>query len=139
MGDRGPWTFRTNEGKLKTFQEGKWTDLPDGDFLRLNKSQAQVWLTLYNMIMEPNMRQKYEINSHRKNVIVDLRKHFNAVLIDQLPVLGDLQRTVEELNMMAAPEAAQQSFFVLEQVCTMREGLLKQDWEEVVKYLREVF
>merc|ERR1711959_673086 len=137
--DLHPWTWQCKEdGKYKTFQDGKWQPMPDGDFLRLNKIQAQVWLTLYNMIMEPTMRQKYDINSHRKGVIVDLRKHFNTVLIDQLPVLGDLQRTVEELNMMTAPEAAEQSFFVLEQVCTMREGLIKQDWDEIIKFMREV-
>jgi hypothetical protein len=37
----------------------------------------------------------------------------------------DLQRTIEEINLMQAPEAAQQSFFVLEQVMTMGVGLLK--------------
>jgi len=50
----------------------------------------------------------------------------------------DLQRTIEELNMMQAPEASQQSFFVLEQVMTMRDGLLKQDWKEVVRVGHEV-
>merc|ERR1712146_324834 len=123
---------------MGSFVEGKWEDLADGDYLRLNKYQAQVWLSLYNMVMEPTMRQKYDINSYRKNVLVDLRKYFNTALIDQLPVLGDLQRTIEELNMMEAAEAAHQSFFMLEQVMTMREGLLQQDWEEVIKFGREV-
>jgi len=118
--------------------EGKWEEQEAGDFLRLNKYQAQVWLAVYNMVMEPAMRQKYEINSYRKNVLVDLRKYFNTTLIDQLPVLGDLQRTIEELNLMSAPEASQQSFFVLEQVMTMRDGLLKQDWQEVVRVGAEV-
>merc|ERR1711988_1538150 len=108
--DVTPWTYRGPDG-AKTFHEGKWEELKDCDFLRLNKYQAQVWLAIYNMVMEPAMRQKYDINSYRKNVLVDLRKYFNTALIDQLPVLGDLQRTIEELNMMNAQEAAQQSFF----------------------------
>merc|ERR1711988_1665659 len=132
-----PWTFRGQDG-YRTFVEGKWTEMDDADYLRLNKYQAQVWLSIYNMVMEPAMRQKYDINSYRKNVLVDLRKYFNTALIDQLPVLGDLQRTIEELNMMNAQEAAQQSFFMLEQVMTMREGLLKQDWAEIVKFGQEV-
>jgi len=135
--DHNPWTYRGKDG-MKTFVDGKWEPLSDSDFLRLNKYQAQVWLSLYNMVMEPAMRQKYDINSHRKGVLVDLRKYFNTALVDQLPVLGDLQRTIEELNMMSAPEAAEQSFFMLEQVCTMREGLLDQDWDEVVQYGRDV-
>merc|ERR1711998_376371 len=137
--DVSPWTHRTKaNGNLRAFVNGKWETQDEADYLRLNKYQAQVWLSIYNMVMEPVMRQKYDINSYRKNVLVDLRKYFNTALIDQLPVLGDLQRTIEELNMMNAQEAAQQSFFMLEQVMTMREGLVKQDWEEVIEYDREI-
>merc|ERR1711970_231800 len=60
--DVNPWTYRGKHGN-KTFVEGKWEDLDDKDFLRLNKYQAQVWLAIYSMVMEPTMRQKYEINS----------------------------------------------------------------------------
>jgi len=137
--DVSPWTHRTKaNGVLKTFVEGKWENLDENDYLRLNKYQAQVWLTIYNLVMEPSMRQKYEINSHRKGVLVGLRKYFNTALVDQLPVLGDLQRTVEELGMMAAQEASQQTFFVLEQVMTMRDDLLKKDWKEIIEFAREV-
>merc|ERR1719446_460372 len=135
--DIAPWSYRGPDG-LKTFVEGQWEKQDEADYLRLNKYQAQVWLAIYNMVMEPAMRQKYDINSYRKNVLVDLRKYFNTALIDQLPVLGDLQRTVEELNMMQPQEASQQSYFVLEQVMTMREGLIKQDWAEVVNFDKEV-
>lgn len=135
--DVNPWTHRSADGN-KTFVDGKWEALEDSDYLRLNKYQAQVWLSIYNLVMEPTMRQKYDINSYRKNVLVDLRKYFNTALIDQLPILGDLQRTIEELNMMAAPEASQQSFFMLEQVMTMREGLVKQDWDAIIEFAREI-
>jgi len=138
--DRAPWTYRNEDGSFKSFVEGKWVDMAADDYLRLNKYQAQVWLGLYNMIMEPTLRKKYDINSHRKNVLVDMRKYFNVALIDQLPCLSDLQRTIEEMNMAAAAEASHQTFFVLEQVATMREDLVKQDWQEIVHYLRsEVF
>lgn len=137
--DNNPWTHRTKANNtLKTFVDGKWEKLEETEFLRLNKYQAQVWLSIYNMVMEPSMRQKYEINSHRKGVLLGLRKFFNTALVDQLPVLGDLQRTVEELSMMAAQEASQQSFFVLEQVMTMRDDLLKQDWNQIIEYAQEV-
>merc|ERR1711907_774029 len=136
--DIAPWSYRGPDG-LKTFVEGQWEKQEEGDYLRLNKYQAQVWLSIYNMVMETSMRQKYEINSYRKGVLVGLRKYFNTALIDQLPVLGDLQRTIEELSLMAAQEtSSQQSFFVLEQVMTMREDLLKQDWEDIVTFQKEV-
>jgi len=136
--DSQPWTYRAQDGTKKTFVEGKWKDLPDEEVLRLNKYQAQVWLSVYNLVMEPTMRQKYDMTPHRKGTICDLRKHFNTILIDQLPILSELQRTVEELNMMAPQEAAEKSMFVLEQVMTMRDSLLKHDWEEVITFQREV-
>merc|ERR1712178_393433 len=138
--DVAPWAYRSKpNGALKTFVDGKWETQDEADYLRLNKYQAQVWLSIYNLVMEPVMRQKYEINSYRKGVLVGLRKYFNTALIDQLPVLGDLQRTIEELSLMAAQEtSSQQSFFVLEQVMTMREDLLKQDWEEIIQYARDI-
>jgi len=41
--------------------------------------------------------------------------------------------------MMAAQnDSAQGSFFVLEQVMTMREDLIKQDWKGIIRYAREV-
>merc|ERR1711998_476082 len=84
--DRSPWTHRVKAtGKTKTFVDGKWQVLDDQDYLRLNKYQAQVWLAIYNMVMEPVMRKKYEINSYRKGVLVGLRKFFNTTLVDQLP------------------------------------------------------
>jgi predicted Zn-ribbon and HTH transcriptional regulator len=132
-----PWDYRTEEGEIKRFIDNKWEVVDADDALRLNKYQAQVWLSVYNLVMDGNMRAKYDINSHRKSTLMCLRKYFNATLIDQLPVLADLQRTLEELNMMEAPEAANKTFFVLEQVATMREGLQDHDWEAVAEHIRE--
>merc|ERR1712070_555493 len=66
--DRAPWTYRNEDGPFKSFVEGKWVDMAADDYLRLNKYQAQVWLGLYNMIMEPTLRKKYDINSQRHHI-----------------------------------------------------------------------
>merc|ERR1711959_316373 len=132
-----PWSYQTPSGQIKRFIDNKWEEVSADDALRLNKYQAQVWLAVYNLVMDNNMRAKYDINSHRKSTLMGLRKYFNATLIDQLPVLADLQRTLEELNMMEAPEAANKSFFVLEQIATMRDQLLENDWTTVAQHIRE--
>jgi len=132
-----PWDFRTESNTVERFIDNKWEEVSDDDVLRLNKYQAQVWLAIYNLVMDNSMRAKYDLNSHRKSTLMMLRRYFNATLVDQLPVLADLQRTLEELNLMEAPEAANKTFFVLEQVATMREGLLKHDWGDVAQHIRE--
>eukprot|EP00656_Telonema_subtile_P053641 TRINITY_DN7820_c0_g1_i1.p1 TRINITY_DN7820_c0_g1~~TRINITY_DN7820_c0_g1_i1.p1 ORF type:complete len:381 (-),score=112.78 TRINITY_DN7820_c0_g1_i1:316-1458(-) len=132
-----PWDYRTEEGETKRFIDNKWEVVDADDALRLNKYQAQVWLAVYNLVMDNSMRGKYDLNSHRKSTLMGLRKYFNATLIDQLPVLSDLQRTLEELNLVEAPEAANQAFFVLEQVATMREGLQDHDWDAVAEHIMQ--
>jgi len=132
-----PWDYRTPEGVIKRFIDNKWEEVTSDDALRLNKYQAQVWLAIYNLVMDNSMRAKYDIDGHRKATLMMLRRYFNATLIDQLPVLADLQRTLEELNLVEAPEAANKTFFVLEQVATMREGLLDHDWDQVAQHIRE--
>merc|ERR1712166_513907 len=130
-----PWDYRTPEGVIKRFIDNKWEEVTSDDALRLNKYQAQVWLAIYNLVMDNSMRAKYDIDGHRKATLMMLRRYFNATLIDQLPVLADLQRTLEELNLVEAPEAANKTFFVLEQVATMREGLQDHDWDQVAEHI----
>jgi len=130
-----PWSYRSESGEIKRFIDNKWEVVDADDAMRLNKYQAQVWLATYNLVMDNSMRAKYELNSHRKSTLMCLRKYFNATLIDQLPVLADLQRTLEELNLVEAPEAANKTFFVLEQVATMREGLQDHDWDQVAEHI----
>ena len=40
------------------FIDNKWEEVTPDDALRLNKYQAQVWLAVYNLVMDNNMRAK---------------------------------------------------------------------------------
>jgi hypothetical protein len=55
---------------------------------------------------------------HRKERLVRLRRHMHEVLLDQLPLLRDLQRVLDEaaLNVGPPPEAAKAGRLILEQV-----------------------
>ncbi|CAD7703778.1 unnamed protein product [Ostreobium quekettii] len=63
-----------------------------------------------------------------------IRKHMNESLFDQLPVLKDLERRLDELALCAEQPSGdvQNARLILEQVPRVREQLLhRQDWEEV--------
>ena len=78
----------------------------------------QVWLALHNLIVDPRCRAKYDLGDYRKDAILRLKRHMNEILFDQLPILKDLQRVLDEISLgLGAEDAeAQRSRLILEQV-----------------------
>ena len=52
------------------FDEGEWSEVERADRLKLCKTEGQLWLTLYQLLMSPDCQQKYEINMHSKATIL---------------------------------------------------------------------
>ncbi|XP_006822750.1 zinc finger MYND domain-containing protein 10-like, partial [Saccoglossus kowalevskii] len=100
--------------KLLKYIDGKWQEVPMSERLKLTKLEGQIWIAMFNLLMGPECQRKYEFNSHNKNQILKLRAHMTEVLLDQIPMLVDLQRYLEHLSMMEPPAARQG--LVLEQV-----------------------
>ena len=53
--------------------------------------------------MTNDSSRKYEVTSYRKQNLLRLRKYMNEVLLDQLPMLADMLRGLEELNIQQEP------------------------------------
>lgn len=76
-----------------------------------------MWLALNNMVVDPKCRAKYRMDSYRKESVMRLKRFLNDLLFDQLPVLKDLQRAIDELFMNAnADDAIAGSGLILEVV-----------------------
>jgi len=137
-----PWTRRTKEGQWQKLVENKWVDYAPADLLTLTKTEGQLWLALFHIICNNEIRKRYHFNSFRKGQLLRARKYINEVLLDQLPVLADVQRFMDELSLMEVPEpTAQQggsSVLLMEQVSVVQEKLVKErDWDAVVKHQLE--
>jgi predicted Zn-ribbon and HTH transcriptional regulator len=119
-----PWT-RRRDGQCEKFVDQKWIVVAPADTRRLTKLEAQIWLCAYNLLLDERCRRQYELRSHRKQNIMRLRKFFNDVLMDQLPMLRQLHRIVEELSVVepAAPSAA--SLAIIEAMPELRDGITK--------------
>ena len=57
------------------------------------------------MFMTNDSSRKYEITSFRKQNLLRLHKYINEVLLDQLPMLADMLRGLEEMNIQQEPQA----------------------------------
>lgn len=84
----------------------------------------QVWLTLCTLLVEPKCREKYSLDDYRRERILSLRRYFNEILFDQLPILRDLERSIDHMILGVGPMSTHAaSGFVIEQVCLKRAHL----------------
>lgn len=138
-----PWTYRTPEGKWKKYIDNKWQTVEAEDLLKITKTEGQVWITLYWLMCDGEARKRYHFNTFRKEQVLRVRKYLNDVMLDQLPILADVQRYMDELTIMNAPEptVGAGSALLMQSVPMYRESLSKRtDWNSVAtKQFREIF
>lgn len=60
-----------------------WVDVEARDLLKLSPCEGQPWLALLALTMEPEVRKRYALHSHRKSTLLRVRKYLNTVLLDQ--------------------------------------------------------
>ena len=189
-----PWTRRRG-GRLEKFSDQRWTVVAPRDAAMMTKLEGQVWLTIYNLMMDKACRKQYQYNTHRKEVLVkvrrkiaqhavgrcqkqqrcaraneskndfdlralnsslirsslvsfccvslslllflfllQLRRYFSDILMDQLPLLRELKRLIEELSIMEPPPPTASSLAIIEQIPEMREGIIRDvDWKKIAE------
>lgn len=131
-----PWIKRTENGNL-IFEDQTWK--AQKDEMKVAKMEAQVWLMVVNLFMNSEVRRKYELTAARKSNLMRFRRHLNEVLIDQIPVLGPLHRSLEELNFLDT-SSTRSNIFVVQQLPELRDRLLsRSDWQEIADYQRANF
>eukprot|EP00742_Colponemidia_sp_Colp-10_P004995 GILJ01005336.1.p1 GENE.GILJ01005336.1~~GILJ01005336.1.p1 ORF type:complete len:492 (+),score=87.18 GILJ01005336.1:40-1515(+) len=133
--DAKPWLRKNAKGQKEKFEDQKWVVLTPDDAGRVCKMEAQVWLAIYNFFMDIECRKKYQLTSYRKGMMLKLRRHMNEVLLDQLPVLTELLRVLEQLSIVDPPANMDMSSFVVEQLPELKDNIMRgQDWPSVAKW-----
>lgn len=140
--EKQPWVRRRTLGSGKqvteVFQDGRWNEQLRNDRMQISKPAGQCWLALTNLVCDPKCRARYRYDDSRRRSLEKLKRHFNEVLFDQLPVLLELQRSVDEVLLMVTPSAADVTTgrLILEQVPETRDSLLRRtetEWKEVAR------
>lgn len=82
---------------------------------------------LNNLLVNPKARAKYDMDDYRKEAVLRVRRYMNEILLDQLPVLKDLQRVLDELTMgvSSQPDDSQTSRLIIEQVHHCSNGVAR--------------
>ena len=109
-----PWFRKNKKGELEKFEDQKWVKVPPQDMNKMPKIEAQIWLTIYNMFLSQDSNRKYEVTTFRKANLLRLRKYLNEVVLDQLPMLTNLLRSLEELSMVQESSVVQKNSFIVQ-------------------------
>lgn len=59
---------------LQKYENGKWRDIPAEDRLKLTKMDAQVWISLLNLLLKPDCQRKYDFNNFNKNQLLKVQR-----------------------------------------------------------------
>ena len=90
------------------YVDHKWVDVEPRDLLKLTRLEAQPWLTMHALLLEPDLRKKYPYDGARRSQTSRARKFLNEILLDQLPILADLQRFMDESTIRGVESAPEQ-------------------------------
>mmetsp|Transcript_32548 Transcript_32548/g.51979 ORF Transcript_32548/g.51979 Transcript_32548/m.51979 type:complete len:618 (-) Transcript_32548:103-1956(-) len=147
--EKAPWVRKNKlNGRIEKFEDHEWQVVEADDEGRLPKLHTQVWLAIYNLVMDQECRSRYELSSIRRENLLRLRRYINEVVVDQLPPLTNLHRTLEELSISgrftgADSSSTMASPFVVELVAEVREALVRTyegRWQEVAdQQMKDVF
>ncbi|KAJ3302240.1 Zinc finger MYND domain-containing protein 10 [Kappamyces sp. JEL0829] len=107
--ERAPWIRRRQE-LFEQFDLGSWKKIAEEDLVIVTKIEAQVWLALMNLLLEPVARKTYQYSKKNHSIVLRLKDCITDQTVDQLPPLVDIQRYLEELLLMTPPDSLPRSF-----------------------------
>ncbi|GMF11635.1 unnamed protein product [Phytophthora lilii] len=115
------------EVKWKKFVDQKWVVVEPSDLLVLTTTEAQVWLAIYYLLCTKSAREHYEVTQYRKDQLLRIRKYLNELLVDQLPLLTDVQRYLDELAIVqvGSTSVLGKNGLVMEAVPYLRDHILR--------------
>nr|XP_022909776.1 zinc finger MYND domain-containing protein 10 [Onthophagus taurus] len=122
-----PW--HQNGLLYKNNQWIKW----DGE--GLPQCEAQIWLALHQVLLNPNCGPHYAITDSRKSQLMKLLPIISPVLLDQLSPLIDLKYWLCQLSVSSQP-AAPPKPILLETILEIKNKILAQGerkWKKIAK------
>ena len=138
-----PWTRRLDNGKWQKLVDQNWKTVEPIELLKLTKYEGQPWLMLFHLMTKENFRERYYLNTFRKGQLLRVRKYLNEIMLDQMPILADIQRYMDELTLTEVPEpqSVQDNVFMFQQVAVTRDSATKgKSWSEIAaKALETIF
>ena len=121
--EKHPWRISIND-KWHIRNNNQYIEEKSDDLGKVTKEEGQVWLTIYNLIFTDECARNYEINEFRKNNLLKLRKYLKDSLLDQIPVLVNLKKTLEELSIQNVSNQFKYNPFIISCVTELKKSLI---------------
>ncbi|OWR42439.1 zinc finger MYND domain-containing protein 10 [Danaus plexippus plexippus] len=86
-----PWKKVNDNGDMQIFNFGRWSKPSADDLSQLHRSEAQLWLCLRQLLLEPRLSHYYTIDECRRSAFCALQAKLSDAVLDQVPPLGDLK------------------------------------------------
>ena len=117
------------------YVDQQWTAVAAADLTLMTKLEGQLWLLVYNLLLSPSVRSAYSYNTHRQQAVLSLRPLLTPTVMEQLTVLENVRRCVEELSIMTPPEPSNRdAMAVVEQLPEIRDSILRgQDFAAIAE------
>ncbi|KAF5290976.1 hypothetical protein FQA39_LY14507 [Lamprigera yunnana] len=118
--------------KGKEYIGGKWKDW-DGE--SVPRVEAQVWLALRQLLLDPACVTHYDITDSRKSQLAKLQPLLSPIIVDQISPLIELQQWLYRLTITDQP-AAPHKPIILEVVLEIQETILrscKGKWKKLAR------
>lgn len=64
------WSRVEKDGNIFKYIENKWKLIPLNERNQLTKTEGQVWISLYELLLSPNCVSKYDYTDYKKNQIL---------------------------------------------------------------------
>ena len=106
-------TSKKKEEIEEIYENNNWTSLMEHKYPKL---EAQILITIYNLVMNQDNNKKYEITEYRQNQLLRLRKYFTEDLYDQIPQMMNLYRSLENMSLMTYGNTLTVNPFIVEMV-----------------------
>ena len=145
-----PWTRRRSKNKnyskngeesiviWEKYIDNEWKEVSSSDLLQMTQLEGQAWLSIFTLMCTPCIRERYALTSHRKQQLLRLRKYLHPVIVDQIPVLGDVRAYMDQLSLMDVSQGTISGHsgngLLLQQVDVVGQELRKGlEWASVAK------
>ncbi|CAG9764398.1 unnamed protein product [Ceutorhynchus assimilis] len=122
-----PWL---NNGKQ--YVAGKWKDW---DYEQLGQAEAQVWLTLRYILLDPECMKYYPITESRRNQLTRLLPLMSPTLLDQLSPMFELKHWLCKVSCLQEYSAPPKPL-LLEAILDIKECIMQEcggKWKEIAR------
>ncbi|GFG31584.1 hypothetical protein Cfor_04769, partial [Coptotermes formosanus] len=130
--EKQPWTKQDPSGKTLKF-EGEWQERKGEASTKVTRAEAQTWLALRQLLLDPRCPTYYDINEYRKNQLSKIQRFLHDILLDQLSPLVELKYWLAKLAASNPPVNTRRPL-LLEVVPQVKQKLLEKNnkrWKKI--------